>query len=901
MAPQGRASWMDRFKYALGLAPSLPELDDQAQEQRRLSDRLPDGTLNRPGGMFRQSDWSNLTTTRNGNGGPGQGTLPPTVSTVFQALMPTAKRSARQSRSNEMLFTLTPELKQARRILVSSILSPNDIQTGAANIVCDDKTLSAEQNLKIGTLLTEFFNEKLKLGTRLGEWIGDVLFESGAKAVVVMPKEELRTIARAGAKSSPSKFKGSNEAFTFSDFSISTEHLSDLELQSEMFQVVDGLRQSLEALKPTLGGTAKSNPDKDRIDVAAIVDYSRNFIVKMLETGPGRVTAPAVVHDPMELQKVARSQRENQTQIAAKYFANLFSHDPAATDNAWMLEASKRLGNGDEPFLVELPAESVIPVCVKGSSSTHLGYFVLLDENGDPIVPSEDASDITILTSQTLTKQAASSYLSSSTTVPTWGVLGSSDKNKLECLSAAFGIAVKHLMKQSLKRNGIISVDVGPYNAISNCIFFNMMANNKVKLLYIPEPMMIYYAFDYHKDGTGKSLIEGIEYVLSLRSTLFVAYVMSVIQSAVVHRTVKVDVDDKNVEFESMIHMIREMMVAKDVLPFDNNPSAISRNLANRHISIIPKNIKGIPGGFEIEKDLTVGRSASINADVLDLFNNMWMSGVSIPHNLFNALGENEYMRSIAVNNLYFSNDIRVYQSKLEDPNARLVRNYTAASTFLREEIRRIVRPESVKKQTEDEPDALKRSTPGEVSVKADGKTPDTDTDEQVDTAVLRAILSLRIALPLPNITVSKAQFEELIAYIDSLDKVLDAQVSEDMYNVQGANLTDTIKQIRALIKSTLVRQFIARMGLSVCDIPPLDELIRKNDGTVVNGVRALTGYREMMRHVVTPLNTVGGQGGGSESTPVGGGAFGEPSSDGGDVNTPEGKALEVLPKPPSF
>ena len=40
---------------------------------------------------------------------------------------------------------------------------------------------------------------------------------------------------------------------------------------------------------------------------------------------------------------------------------------------------------GDLTILVEFPTDSVIPVCAPGDNKNHLGYFVLINEYGQPI------------------------------------------------------------------------------------------------------------------------------------------------------------------------------------------------------------------------------------------------------------------------------------------------------------------------------------------------------------------------------------------------------------------------------------------------------------------------------------------------------------------------------------
>jgi uncharacterized protein YjgD (DUF1641 family) len=851
MAPRARNSKiLNIISAALGSAQTLPvDVDPNAEET------VPAGSMNKPGASFHRHEWQSLITRKDGD---IPDTQPPSVEMVRNMLMSISRSTAQQTRTNQSLYALTPELEQAKRIWVSSILAPNDMQTGNINITCTDETLTDTQRIAIGDLTTKFFNDKLRLGTRLAEWIGEFMFETGAKAIVILPKDGLRKLIE-----DPKAVKGASETLNFSHADID-KMMKDDDVDRE-FKI------AFEELQSTL---MQSDPlQKGSIDLAKIVDFSKSYVVQLLNSPD--IYRPTVVFDPMEIKKKARSQTDNNQVTLKQYLATLFGDTPGGQSNALILEPVTNVRQGDEPVLLELPTASVVPVCVKGSKSEHLGYFVLIDENGDPVVPREEDWDPSKTLTTATVNQATKAYTGGQSGQSIWSL--ATDSQKAAHLSAAFTIAVKQLMIQSLKRRGIVSVDIGAYNAISNCLLYNMLSKQKIKLIYVPEPMMVYYCFDYRKDGTGKAITESVEYVLALRSTLFVAYVMSVIQNSIQHRTLTVDVDPKNTQVEQTMNMLREVFVAKHELPFDNNPVAISRDLAKRNISIIPKNIKGLEGGLSVEKDQTLGHGTMIDDALIKVFTNMALSGLGLPHSLFNQLNEGEFARSVTTNNLYYSNDVRMKQSKLEKPNTQLVCNYAAGSFTIREAIRQILATKEEGK-TRKEKDDIK-TNPGEASTSGTAKVD--------DVGLLRTILSLRVSLPSPNIAVSKSQFEELEAFMTALDSIVNAVIAEGMFNIQDANLNDTAVQFKAVVKAALVRQYLENVGLNIVDIPDLGELIQQHDPEVVNNLKLMLNYRKQVTDLVKVIS--GGTTGSADMPSADGSDMGGSDSSSPDSDTTSG------------
>ena len=89
------------------------------------------------------------------------------------------------------LKVVAPEIKVASRVIVSTIMSPVDLQTNYVNITMSYAGIPDETKQTIVKALNEHFNNEFHLAPRLAEWLLTAGFEEGAKAIIVLPKHEL--------------------------------------------------------------------------------------------------------------------------------------------------------------------------------------------------------------------------------------------------------------------------------------------------------------------------------------------------------------------------------------------------------------------------------------------------------------------------------------------------------------------------------------------------------------------------------------------------------------------------------------------------------------------------------------------------------------------------------------
>ena len=714
------------------------------------------------------------------------------------------KTSSDESRAivqeNKQLTTLTPEINKCKMITVSAIMSPTDLRTDAVIITTEVPDLSQVVNEKIGVLLTEFFNNDLEFGIRLSKWIGTALYVAGSQPVIVAPRPTITVLNK--AVDLDNKIKGLIVG------QESLEHFLPRPQSNDMLKFSDSIEDA--AITLLESNEAMQTGDFSKLDLDGkrkIMSTAKDGVVKLIRDNQNAII---LSQDPKDL-LVRKASFESTVEKQRKELEKYFFGDN--TNPTFILPEDDDLDKDSQPVLIEIPPEAVVPVCIPGTKSEHIGYFILTDEWDTPITV-EAANQISIFGSKRLTQSSMDAVFGRPISNVTSNKL--TDGQRFEAAATVFGLTVKNLLERKLENIGLSGVDIQRHEAITKCMFHYLLQKKQVKLIYVPEPIMSYYRFDHRDDGTGKSLLEDISYVLALRTTLVVAGIMAATKDAMDRKIIEVNVDDKNVNVLKTLDQVRNIFTEKNMLRFDNNPMTVARDIINKSLTIIPRGIKGLQDSLNVSWD---NRNTSTNKpdnDLIDKLTNWAIDGLNVPHSALNQLSETEYARSIMSNNLFFSNTIRDYQRQTCKHGTKTIRTYMRYSAPLQESILKILKDNQM--ETED------KSTSGEMGVAMND-----DTDRKNLAKVIRYT---KMTLPTPNVATSKAQFEEIEKFISMVDTVIERiYPNEAVINVMDGGMggqdgrTELLTAIKTMVKASVIRDYIKDIGAeSILQVPELSE-----------------------------------------------------------------------------
>jgi len=763
------------------------------------------------------------------------------VKDLEKAFEKTSSNIAKHSADINAFKALTPEIDKARSILIPSIMSPNDVQIGNINIIVDDPSMDKAVATKLGEMLTEYFNGELRLGTNIARWAENALFKHGAQPVLILQKKPLTLMSDVLELEAELAKKGERLTIGVENLEHLDFNVDDIDASFESFNIsetitneagyvtelTDELRlQFADDLEGT-GISAEKLATKASEQTAKLLDGSKDII--SFSTDYRSLVAPK--------DKKSELTKGLQKRINESIYGEEGSRMFVASDEGDVSE-------GDHPALVPLPAEAVIPVAIPGSPEEHIGYFILSDVLGNPIKSVMSADE----------QQAACSkeIMSGGVNLIYGGSFNHSALTKqkeFDTASSVFGVVVKKMLEGKLRDNGLEGITVDQHQAIMTTMFHRLIRKAKMRIIFVPAPLLAYYAFDYRPDGTGKTMLEDNEFLFTLRNTLVVAKVMSALKNAIERTRIEFNVGEQANNVDQVMEVIKSSFVDKRMPKFSNNPVTSARNLVEQSVSILPQGLRGMEN-FNVTTEPTQSGTSSPDDETMETLKNFTTLSMKVPPAALNELGENEYSRSVATTNLFFSNEIRMMQMIVNDITTPMVRMYTQSSKSLITKIIDILKLDDTKVSKKE---AKTGDPEGTVVDDKDGSTSD-----NVMERVFAVINNVRTTLPSPAVAANKAQFEEMREIIEIVDTLVEKLYDEELIGIDDSKMKDAYMAMRAYVRQCVLREMAAKMGPhGSINIPGMDEIDPMEIGNFQLNVKNL---QKQFDHIQEALKAPGAE-----------------------------------------
>ena len=711
-------------------------------------------------------------------------------------ILPLARRIASTRLDAEAIETLAPEVKTAKEIVIPSIISPSDMRDGEIAIQSTSKLLTDAQNDNITKLLSEHFNGHLKLSDKIPRWIHEGLYGAGSQPVMVLPVTEIDTIiSDPTAIMSQVPLRGATEGLDLE------KSVTRIELSS-IFGIADSAHTATKntqlevkpAVESLVSSYIKTTPDLP--EETRSYDFGKHWpnISKELQGFAKQAVEQLNIADNPDMLKIDRARKSKKTAELTQKIATIYKTKTLITINP---ETKPSLG---DPIVYELPPESVIPIFTPGTPTDHIGYFIVLDEFGNPVHLSADGP-VLDMTDSNRAVTPAGLYKS-------FGFDGTqsikSSQMRMEQSELMMGVyqtIVEAHLKSRLKNSGLGNIYIGAPSSVYRCMFARYLALRKTRLLFVPKDLVTYICFRHNKDGTGRSKIEDIKFLLSLKITILVCRVMAAMNSSINRRKLTVNFTEHMGDPIAFFQQLEKEAIDKSIMNFTYDPTEITRTLAQRSLTVSAKNIPGAEN-YDITTEPNESRDIRPDETLIENIDHMIGLSLDVPPSALNMLNENEYSRTVATNNLFFSRRISAYQKCFCAHIASHAQTYTHMSETLKTAIRKVISAKS-------DDGAAEARDAGTVD----------DKPSKVDAILTDVIKNIIAVLPAPNIAPSKTEFEELDTIINSINTTLEAVFDNDLGSVDD----NPIATIRALVKESVIRDYMTKIGvMRDVDIPDI-------------------------------------------------------------------------------
>lgn len=789
------------------------------------------------------------------------------------------------------IFQLFPDMELAAQILISSILSPKDMMGTDLILSLNKKEIPAEVAAKITDYISEQIDSVYKIKNELPSILRQMLFISGGYVQAVLPESSIDQVINQGLRMSKEDIKQA------SDWITNTKNIGFLGPRSNT-QDTSGRKNALESLfqtssvsdVQTISGLTKSGNlveleiNKQKINVTD--DYSILKAPQLIE----KVRQVAV--ENIISKNKDSSNRYTQKDLSAVLYKGINAGQNPFTIIPTSEQTSRK--NISRPLLFKLPTESVIPVFAPGDEQNHIGYFVLIDQNGYPVTKSILFQSQTGLVTPLGDQSASMSSLLITRAKTNLREMTNSDLT-MDNISQIYSNIVEADLLDRLK-NGIYgeNVAIGHNLDVYRIMLARSFANQYTKMLYIPREICTYFAFNYYDNGAGKSLVDDLRVMLSLRAIILFSKVMALTKNSIAttHVNMTLDEDDPDPQktIEMAIHEIVRMR--QQYFPLGiNSPVDLVDWIQRAGLEFTFEGHPGIPSTkFEFEQ-----RNANFTPpnDELDdtLRKQTYMAIGLSPETVDNGFNS-EFATTVVSNNILLSKRILIYGQKL--------------SIFLTEHIKKIIHNDPY---MQNEIKKLIVSNIDRISKYLDEKDKlllEKDRQTMLEIIYKDTIDHFTISLPKPDVTTIETQSAAFNSYSEALDKTLESWINADFITPTVAGkLGDNVDLIKATLKSYFLRKWMSDNGFmtELGDITASDEdgnavvnlyEIAKNhlDGIIKSSVKFIDSMQAMSEAANTDLKGIEDSGSTSTDTSTtdestgGGDDFGmDLGSDLGDID----------------
>lgn len=470
-----------------------------------------------------------------------------------------AVASSNKIKYNDDIVQLFPDIELAIQILTSSILTPNDMTTVKLSYESPEINITSEIKKSILDMMSNHMDKYYNITNKLSIILREALFTKGSYIEAIIPESSLddiiaqRETTNITLESDIGRYFKQSYGFLGQDritdsINISQESLAEFGFNYNPNLIHNTLKENFTIGLEDLG----FNITED-FNILKLPNLLYNNIRKHTKKTLG---IDVSLENDEEIQLLNKFFRD-----ANQYQAKPYIEIPVQND-------SSRNSFG-RPLVFKIPSESVIPVHAKKDVSSHLGYFIMLDANGNPLTDNISGikEDRDTYSDQEYNNSSRLRLIKKATQALT-GM--TKEAPKLENLESVYSKLVENMIKKKLKygKYGDL-VDIKDNADVYRVMFYRALESQQTQLLFIPSELVAYYAFDYRENGTGKSLMEKVSILYSIRSIILFTRLMAYIKNATTQTVVNVTLDEKLPDPHGTFESIQSevLKTRRDMLP----------------------------------------------------------------------------------------------------------------------------------------------------------------------------------------------------------------------------------------------------------------------------------------------------------------------------------------------
>lgn len=729
---------------------------------------------------------------------------------------------AKRNTDSSTILKLLPDIELSIQILVSSILSPSDMTKVELNF-SGPKNLTTSELM--GSLLNrtkQHFDEVYKINPILPKILRDLLALKGSYPIAVIPENSIDAFINGDQRISTESLrayvddKGSPRSIGILGDYKEKEIKTEIGISLERFNVnvpkeIDNKVHYRQA---------------NKTDPSSANDYTYTKEEYLFVTDNPSTLKLSKINERLRREAVKEKFDKGNNNLSLEAFKEIsdlkienliyrdriFRTEPVATLKTQTELTRKSVGN---PLVIKFPSESIIPVHIPGDVEKHIGYFVVLDETGNPIEAPDDEHFYSGM-NQGFGSGNGQNSLSSSIIKKVETNLGSGagsfNPNNIGHLDVSARVYAEMVEKDLISRikNGVHSsnVSISKNEQVYRIMLSRVLAKKHTQILFLPIEYVTYFAFSYTSEGIGKTLLDDNSQINTLRTIMLFTDVIASIKNSIGRTKVLMAVPESDPNPMKTIEVAQDEIVRSRQLSIPlgvTNASDITDYIQRAGFEWEFTGHKGLP---ELKFDFQNLTSSFTRPDS-DLQDNLKKSSIQgmglSPENIDNGFSA-EFATTITNNNLLMGKRILNYQEIFNPLIADHLRKYAMNSEELVNDLKEIITNGF---------DGIKIELDEDLNKHIETLDPEVKKKILVNKVLTDYLNLFEVTLPKPPTVSLVNQLDDLKTYTEGLDLVLDAYISDTfMTTATSGELSNEINTIKAMVKAYFIRKYLISSGL---------------------------------------------------------------------------------------
>lgn len=706
------------------------------------------------------------------------------------------------------LNQLQPEIEICIQIMTTLILSPKDALNTDLTHQVQPNILPSEMTSEMLDILRDYSENGYKIKPLLAEKLRKALFQEGADVTVIIPENSLDDLinGRSGKKITTESFK---------DKSALKDIGKPLGFMANPARA--GQPAASMTLESILGNLEETNQPPLRLDALQVGDFAKvpGFAVPELYDNPNMLKLADITASAKAVRRKTILENLGNSTFSG---ADSLYHDGNLNPEDIVIiprqeEASRETVG--EPLIKSAPTEATIPLHAPGQPDKPIGFLFLLDEYGSLITRATRTDYFRTIQNGVFNNRTALSGMLQNAA----GQMDNEDNwanwQLAQQASMAFRDMAIRDIESRLLAGSAGNVVVSRQQLAYDLMLERAFSGKQTRIVYAPADMVVYWAYRYNENGTGRSLLEDNKILSAIRALTLFMNVETMIRNSVDHRTLNItlDEDDPNKSRTKEMILHEYARHKANAMPWaTSNPRRMVEMAQQSGLAINVEGGDNYPGTkVAIESRDIMQREVNLDLDE-DLRKRQTM-GFGIAPEIVDLSTQIEFSSKMATSNELSRNRAILLQEITNGFIRQLLIKICISHKGLMDKLRAIVGKHLDKIKLPKE------------------KLAELDADYFV--RVFFSIYSVK--LPKPNNGLAN-RMEELQEYCDAIDKMLENILPDDMLSAEalGTSSEEWVRVVKASVKSTMVLRFCRENNILPEFTDLFDNNTEEDPGTVL-------------------------------------------------------------------